>query len=67
MSTLNPQTVVLLRRKDVESITGLGRSAIYSLISKGKFPRPVKITARAVAWSQSEVIGWIEEKLSSPH
>ena len=38
-----------LRRKAVEDLTGLSRSAIYDLMAKGAFPRPVRLTAKAVA------------------
>ena len=44
------------RRPAVEEITGLSRSTIYDLMAKGEFPRPVKLTAKAVAWPESAVI-----------
>jgi hypothetical protein len=39
----------LLRRPEVEARTGLSRSAIYALMQSGDFPKPVRISARAVA------------------
>ncbi|NBC33920.1 MAG: AlpA family phage regulatory protein [Alphaproteobacteria bacterium] len=50
----------LLRQQQVTEITGYPRSTIYALISQGKFPRPVKIGARAVAWPEYEVIAHID-------
>jgi prophage regulatory protein len=47
------------RRRDVESITGLARSTIYDMMSRGEFPRPVKITAKAVAWPESAIQAWL--------
>ena len=40
----------LLRRPEVEALTGLARATIYQKMAAGHFPRPVKIGIRAVAW-----------------
>lgn len=58
MTTPDP----LLRRSEVEQLVGLRRSALYKLMAAGEFPRPVKLSARAVAWRQSEVAAWIEAR-----
>ena len=55
-------TDLLLRRPDVEALTGFSRAGIYAAMSRGEFPRPVKIGRRAVAWPQSCVIAWIEAR-----
>ena len=47
------------RRTDVENITGLSRSTIYLMMSRGEFPRPVKITGKAVAWPESVIKTWL--------
>ena len=49
----------LLRRPDVEKRVGLGRSMIYKLMRTGDFPEPVRISARSVAWRESDVSAWI--------
>jgi prophage regulatory protein len=51
-----------LRRRAVEEITGLSRSTIYDLMARGLFPRPVKLTEKAVAWPESAVRIWLEER-----
>ena len=51
-----------LRRRAVEEITGLSRSTIYLLMSRGEFPRPVRLTVRAVAWPESAITNWLEER-----
>ncbi|MGA0613330.1 helix-turn-helix transcriptional regulator [Paracoccus sp. KR1-242] len=51
-----------LRRRAVEEVTGLGRSTIYDLMSKGQFPRPIKLTGKAVAWPESAVSDWLENR-----
>lgn len=48
-----------LRRRAVEEATGLSRSTIYLLMSKGQFPRPIKLTAKAVAWSEASIVDWL--------
>lgn len=53
----------MLRRKEVEAITGRGRSAIYDGIAAGTFPKPVKIGVRAVAWPESVIRQWIAERM----
>ena len=35
--------------------TTFGRSSLYTKISKGLFPKPVKIGSRKIAWPQYEV------------
>lgn len=53
----------MLRRKEVEAITGRSRSAIYEGMADGTFPKPVKIGARAVAWPESVIRAWIAERM----
>ncbi len=50
------------RRPAVEEITGLSRSTIYDLMLKGDFPRPIKLTAKAVAWPESAISKWLEDR-----
>ena len=52
----------LLRRRQVEEITGLGRSSIYRLMPDGEFPRPVKVGSAAVRWRASDITDWLESR-----
>ena len=54
----------LLRRLEVQRMTGLSRSALYAAIKDGTFPNPVKIGLRAVAWSSQAVAEWIKSKVT---
>ena len=47
--------LTILRRKQVESETGYGRSTIYLRISQGLFVKPVRLGARAVGFPAGEV------------
>lgn len=52
----------LLKRPEVEARTGLSRSTIYAWISAGKFPQPVKLGTRLVAWRESDVAAWLDSR-----
>lgn len=52
----------LLRRPEVEQLTGLARSTIYANVQSGLFPAPIKIGKRAVAWRSSDVQAWLESR-----
>ncbi|WP_340107798.1 helix-turn-helix transcriptional regulator [Pikeienuella sp. HZG-20] len=53
------------RRRTVEEITGLSRSTIYDMMSRGLFPRPVKLTGKAVAWPESAIADWLASREKS--
>jgi prophage regulatory protein len=55
----------LVRRSEVERLTGLSRSTIYQWIKDGEFPRPVKLGARAVGWRENDVLAWIKARETS--
>jgi prophage regulatory protein len=44
---------------------GLRTTELYDLIKEGKFPQPVRLGKRAVAWVESEVDGWIQERIQA--
>jgi len=52
-----------IRLKKVEDRTGLKKSMVYDLMSKHEFPKSIKIGDRAVAWIESEVDQWIQNKI----
>ena len=54
----------VLRRKQVESRTGLCRSSIYAKIKAGDFPPPIPLGPRAVGWLEEEINDWIHKKFS---
>lgn len=53
----------LLKRKEVERLTGLSRSSIYRAMQEGTFPHSIKIGGRSVAWSSEDIEQWIHERL----
>lgn len=52
----------ILRRPEVEQRTGLSRSAIYAAMAAGAFPKPLKLTAKAVGWTDSSIDAWIASR-----
>lgn len=52
----------LLRRPQVEQLTGLSRAWIYAAMKRGAFPKPVRIGRRMVAWPKSVIDDWIEQR-----
>jgi prophage regulatory protein len=52
------------RLKAVEAFTGKKRSALYADIAQGKFPRPIRVGDRAVAWLEQDLLEWQRKRIS---
>lgn len=46
------------RIRRVSEITGMPRSSVYAAIKAGKFPPPIRIGAKAVAWLETDLEAW---------
>ena len=55
----------IIRLREVETVTGKKRSAIYEGVAKGTFPAPVPLGPRAVGWLEDEIADWQEECIAS--
>ena len=55
----------ILRRREVEALTGLSRSTIYAQMAEGTFPKPVRLGKRAVGWTDSTIEEWVESRETS--
>jgi prophage regulatory protein len=53
----------LIKLKAVMECTGLARSTVYKFIAEDRFPKPVKLGTRMVAWVESEIQDWIQHKI----
>ncbi len=59
----SPQIDRLIRlRPELENTVGLKRARIYELMRDGRFPLPVRIGDRAIAWKESAIAAWIESR-----
>ncbi|HBE9081107.1 AlpA family transcriptional regulator [Serratia fonticola] len=54
----------LIRLPDVQRRTGYSKAWIYRLMSQGKFPTSVKIGTRAIAFVESEIDEWVNERIA---
>ncbi len=61
------QAAPLMRMPTVIRWTGLARSTIYRLIAEEKFPAPVLLATRAVAWRRSDLERWSEARPRAAH
>ncbi|ANJ72006.1 AlpA family phage regulatory protein [Ralstonia insidiosa] len=55
----------LLRLLGVLDAVGVKKSCLYEWVRLGKFPAPVRLGARSVAWRQCDVDAWIEARESA--
>ena len=55
----------LERLPSVVQRTTLSRSHLYALVKDGKFPKPIKLGARSVAWRVEDVEAWIEARMNA--
>jgi prophage regulatory protein len=57
---------VLLRASDVRRIAGIAHSTLYRWVADGRFPRPVRVSERAVRWRSEDVVAWREGLSADP-
>ena len=60
-------TALFVRMAVVIRMTGLGRSTIYRLMAENKFPPPVRLAKRAVAWRRADLERWSEARPTVTH
>ena len=54
----------MLRRSEVERMTGLSCSSIYRMMRAKKFPKPLKLSPGprgGVRWRKSEIVAYLED------
>jgi prophage regulatory protein len=51
-------TTRFLRLPELMQTVSLSRSAIYEKVADGQFPKPVRLSGRAVGWLSNEVEDW---------
>ena len=53
---------MIVRRPEVERMTGLSRASIYRLMAAGEFPTPIRIGARAIGWRVGDIEAWLASR-----
>lgn len=54
----------LLRLSEVLNRTGYSKAWIYRLLKENRFPQSVKIGSRSIAFVESEVDDWINQRIA---
>lgn len=65
--TADAQPPILVRMAGVVRMTGLGRSTIYRLVAEQRFPPPVRLAKRAVAWRRVDLEQWTADRPTVTH
>lgn len=55
----------VLRRPEVENVTGLSRSTIYARMEQGTFPQAIPLGGRLVGWLESDINNWIDQRVTT--
>ncbi len=63
--TPEPNQTRFIKLPEVEATTSLKKPTIYRMIKEGKFPRPVKLNKRSVAWVELEITDWQEMRMAA--
>lgn len=53
------ENLEIIRRNQVLKMIPISVSTLYQKIAEGKFPKQIKLGARAVGWNRQEVIDWL--------
>lgn len=62
---MDHQNIQMLRIGEVCRRTGLSKSQIFRLVDGCGFPAPIKLSARATAWIEAEVEGWLRARITA--
>ncbi len=49
----------VMRMPELTGHVGLSRASIYDMMAKGQFPRPIKLSERAVGWKSDDIDAWL--------
>lgn len=54
----------IIRESEVDQFCGLRRTQRAELVRLGLFPKPVKLSSRAVGYLESELVAWLNDRLA---
>lgn len=52
----------ILRKPAVRERTGLSDATIWRMYRRGDFPRPIRLSANAVGWRETDVDEWLRTR-----
>lgn len=56
------ESKTLMHMDEIVSLLGFGKSTLYAMIKNRKFPAPIKIGERKIAWRTEVVMDWLNSK-----
>jgi len=54
----------LIRIDDVVQKTTLAKSTIWLKVSKGEFPKPIKLSPGITTWKEADIDAWIDSHIN---
>lgn len=54
----------VLKKPVVLKIVGVTRTTLQTMIENKEFPAPIRLSARAIGWIDTEVQGWLDSKIA---
>ncbi len=56
---------IVHRKKVVVALTGLSATTLWRLTRRGEFPKPIRLSAGAVGWLDTEIMAWLAERVAA--
>ncbi len=53
-----------IKLREVMELTALGRTSIYNFMAANQFPKNISQGERSVAWLESDIYEWMEQKVA---
>ncbi len=55
----------LIRLPQVILLVNCSKSTIYTMLAKGEFVKPVRLSSRMVAFSETAVLQWVQDRINA--
>ena len=55
----------ILKAKQVAEEINVSVPQVYKLVSKGRFPKPIKLGERGSGWLTSEIDAWLQSRVDA--
>jgi len=55
----------IVKLTEVMNMTTFSRSTVYRLISKGVFPKQIKLSERSSGWLEQEVLDYLDDCINN--
>jgi prophage regulatory protein len=54
----------IIRLEELPAYTGLQTTQIKQQVSKGTFPKPVRLSERRFGWLEADIVKWQQERIT---